>query len=193
MEYTSKTYALLKRGSKRRFKEIVQRLNPRREDRILEIGCAKGEVVQAVQDIAPETYGIDVNKEAINNGLCRNLSTMSADDLKFENESFDKIFSFHTIEHVPEIQKMLSEIERVLKPGGKVLLVYPAEPIRGLFAVMASIIMFKHPFRVRDIHVHKLNPKKVKELISGTRLEYQESGFSIMIGPEFYTVLRKQV
>lgn len=193
MNYNSKAYALLNRGYKRHLKEVIQRLNPRREDKILEIGCARGAVVKAMQGIVPETYGIDVNKEAISHGLTRNLSVMSADNMQFENESFEKVYSFHTIEHVPRLQAVLSEIERILKPGGKALLVYPAEPIRGLFSIAASFIMFKHPFKARQIHVHKITPKKIQQLISGTALEHRESGFSLVQGPAFFTVLRKQV
>lgn len=159
----------------------------------MEIGCARGAVVRAVQDIAPETYGIDVNEEAIQHGLTRNLTVMSADKLQFEDERFDKVYSFHTIEHIPQLQNALHEIERILKPGGKALLVYPAEPIRGLFSIGASFVMFKHPFKTRQIHVHKLTPKKIQKLISGTTLEHKESGFSILQGPEFFTVLQKQV
>lgn len=193
MDYNSKAYALLNRGHKHHFKEVAERLNPRREDRILEIGCAKGQVVRAVQDLAPETYGVDVNPEAIGNGVARNLSLMSAEDLQFDKESFDKVYSFHTIEHVAKPQKMLQEISRILKPGGKALLVYPAEPIRGIFSIAASFIMFKHPFKARQIHVHKVTPKKIQELVAHTRLEHRESGFSLSQGPEFFTVLRKQV
>ncbi|MDP4007424.1 MAG: class I SAM-dependent methyltransferase [bacterium] len=193
MEYNSKAYALLNRGYKRHFKEVVARLGPRREDRILEIGCARGVVVRAVQDIAPATYGVDVNPEAIKNGVTRNLSVMSGDQLSFENESFDKVYSFHTIEHILPLQNVFKEIARILKPGGKVLLVYPAEPVRGLFSIVASFVMFKHPFRARAIHVHKLTPKKIQELIFNTGLIHQESGFSFLKGPEFFTVLRKRI
>jgi len=192
MNYNSKTYALLKREHKNHFKEVVKFLNPREEDRILEIGCARGAVVRAMQDIAPETYGIDVNKEAIQRGLTRNLTVMSADKLQFENERFDKVYSFHTIEHIPQLQNVLHEIERILKPGGKALLVYPAEPIRGIFAIVASFVMFSHPFKARQIHVHKLTPKKIQQLILRTALEHKESRFSFFKGPEFFTVLIKQ-
>lgn len=193
MNYNSKAYALLNRGYKRYLKNVIQHLNPRREDKILEIGCARGAVVREMQNIAPETYGIDVNKEAIQHGLARNLVVMSADKLQFENERFDKVYSFHTIEHVPQIKNMLSEVERILKPGGKALLVYPAEPVRGLFSIVASLVMFKHPFCARQIHVHKLTPKKIQQLIVGTALEHRESGFSLRNWPEFFTVLTKQV
>lgn len=193
MEYISKVYGQLNRGHKLHVQEVRKRLDPRQEDKILEIGCAKGQVVRAVQDLAPETYGVDVNPQAIEQGVTRNLQVMSADKLEFPDESFDKVYSFHTIEHVQDPREVLSEIGRVLRPGGKVLLVYPAEPVRGLFSVVASFIMFKHPFEARNIHLHKLTPKKLQKLLSGTGLAHAESGFSLVKGPEFFTVLRKQV
>lgn len=194
MEYTSKAYAMLPRGVKKHFRNVVKYLNPRREDKILEIGCARGVVTKTVQDIAPETWGVDINPEAIKNGVTRNLAVMSADNLVFPAESFDKIYSFHTIEHVPNIQKMFKEMHRVLKPGGEILLVYPAEPIQGMFSMFAACVIFKNPLRAREIHVHQLFPWKIKRLAKEAGLEYIESPFSFdsfMYGPEFLTVLRK--
>tara|TARA_Y100000310_G_C20678971_1_gene814749 strand:+ start:1730 stop:2311 length:582 start_codon:yes stop_codon:yes gene_type:complete len=193
MEYTSRAYALLQRGHRLHLKEVVKYLRPRREDKILEIGCARGAVVKALQDIAPETYGIDVNPNAIQHGVTRNLICMSADNMQLAKESFDKIYSFHTIEHILNIKKVLQEIARVLRPGGTVLLVYPAEPIRGLFSIVASFVMFNHPFKARQIHVHKLSPAKIRQLIQGTALEHVESRFAFIKGPEFFTLLRKRV
>jgi len=193
MEYTSKVYALLKRGSKRHFKEVFSRLDLQKEDRVLELGCARGAVVKRVQAVAPETYGIDINREAIEHGLCDKLAVMPADNLRFADESFDKLYSFHTIEHVSLLKNALQEMARVLKPGGRALLVYPAEPIRGMFALVASLIMFGHPFKARAIHVYKLTPTKLRELIKGTGLIHRESEFSLARGPEFFTVLQKGV
>ena len=193
MEYTSKAYALLNRGYKGYLKKVIQYLDPKREDKILEIGCARGAVVKAIQSIAPETHGIDVNENAIQHGFTKNLTIMSADNMRFEDESFDKVYSFHTIEHIPRLKSVLSEIERILKPGGKVLLVYPAEPVRGLFSIAASFIMFKHPFKARQIHVHKVTPKKIQQLIAETALKHKKSGFSFLQGLEFFTVLKKQI
>ena len=59
--------------------------------------------------------------------------------LPFADESFDKIYSFHVIEHIQNLGRVFAEIDRVLPPGGRVLLVYPAEPIRGLYVVPSAI------------------------------------------------------
>lgn len=46
-------------------------------------------------------------------------------NLPFRGESFDTIVSFQVLEHVPEPDKMISEIERVLKKGGYLILTAP--------------------------------------------------------------------
>jgi ubiquinone/menaquinone biosynthesis C-methylase UbiE len=193
MDYTSKKYANLLQEDKRHVQEVIKYLHPRPEDTILEIGCSRGFLTRAIQSIAPNTYGVDINSEAIRNGVTRNLSVMSGEHLTFYKETFDKVYSFHTIEHILDIHRVLKEIERVLKPGGSVLLVYPAEPIRGLFALRSALFMFKNPFKAGKIHVHRFAPKKIKELVYKTGLEYVRSEFTLLSIPQFFTLLQKKV
>ncbi|MGD1914042.1 MAG: methyltransferase domain-containing protein [Rivularia sp. (in: cyanobacteria)] len=46
-------------------------------------------------------------------------------DLKFENESFDAAVCWSILEHVPDPQKAISELYRILKPGGKIWVQLP--------------------------------------------------------------------
>ena len=52
---------------------------------------------------------------------------MNAQDLDFADRTFDAVMSMSTFEHIADVPKALSEIHRVLKPGGKVLLSF--EPL----------------------------------------------------------------
>ena len=193
MAYISKTYALINKKDKRHLQEVLKYLVPRREEKILEIGCGRGFVVRELQNVSPETYGIDVNPNSIEHGVSSNLKAMDAERLEFDDASFDKLYSFHVIEHVQNIRKALEEMERVLRPGGRMLLVYPAEPIRGLFSIPAAVVLFKNPFRAREVHLRKLNPKRIQELIAGTKLEHKESKFSFFSSPQYFTVLQKRL
>ncbi|MDO8654817.1 MAG: methyltransferase domain-containing protein, partial [bacterium] len=130
---------------------------------------------------------------SIEHGVANNLRVMNAEHLEFDDATFDKLYSFHAIEHIPNIKKALEEMDRVLRPGGRALLVYPAEPIRGLFSIPAATILFKNPFRTREVHLHKLNPQRIQELIAGTRLEHKESKFSLFSSPQYFTVLQKRL
>ncbi len=52
-----------------------------------------------------------------------NVLPMNAEELEFEDSSFDFVTSFHTISVVSRPQAMMSEIVRVCKPGGRVLII----------------------------------------------------------------------
>jgi len=173
------------------FPMVIKYLFPQKEDRILEIGCNRGRLAQKVQKLAPQTYGIDLNKKAIDLGVTLNLQAMDATNLDFPDASFDKIYSVHTIEHVPNLKKVFSEMARVLKKNGRILLVYPAEPIRGLFAVSSSLLLGRNP---RQIHLHRLWPKKIiNEFIQGTTLRHVESKYAFFpFPPQYLTVLVKE-
>ena len=49
-------------------------------------------------------------------------------DLRFESESFDLIFCSHVLEHITDDHKAISEINRILRPGGRAVIIVP---IRG--------------------------------------------------------------
>src|SRR3989338_9436604 len=193
MEYTSKLYAFLQPADPTYFGRVKRYINPQPQEKILEIGCGRGYTTKKVQRIAPQTFGIDLNAKAIQNGVAQNLRVMNAEALEFADNTFDKIYSFHTIEHIPNVAKALGEMARVLKPGGRILLAYPAEPIRGMFSMFAAAVLLKNPFRSREIHLHKLSPAVIQQLVSGLSLEHVQSSFSLFWLPEFRTILRKKM
>jgi len=194
--YRMEKYALLNTPMEtdRHVMRVMRHLAPRAEDHILEVGCGRGFVTERVQRLCARTEGVDVNPEAVRHGVAPNLRAMSAIGLDFANESFDKLYSFHTIEHVPELGRALGEMERVLRPGGRLMLVYPAEPIRGLFAVPAAMALFHNPLRAREMHLHKLTPRKILALIDseGLPLGHVASELSLFLTPQFVTVLVKR-
>ncbi|MGH8927741.1 MAG: class I SAM-dependent methyltransferase, partial [Acidimicrobiia bacterium] len=164
LHYDSRRYALINRWNPRNLELIRDWLAPAPGDRILDVGCGKGHLVKALADLGIDATGIDLNPNASLVAVTAKVRTMSATDLQFEDGSFDAVVSFHAVEHIPAIEASFGEIGRVVRPGGKVLLVYPAEPIQGLYAIPTSMILLRNPFRARDIHVHKLSPKSVQAL-----------------------------
>jgi ubiquinone/menaquinone biosynthesis C-methylase UbiE len=189
MEYTSKKYALSHWHNPFHVQEVLQYLQPKKEETILEIGCSRGFMAQALQQLGFSVYGVDANKQAIETGIADNLQYMSATNLQFANNSFDKLYSFHTIEHIPETGLALQEMARVVKSKGTILLVYPAELIRGMFALGAAIMLWKNP---RDIHVVKLTPAKLQKLTEPIGLRHKKSTLSLLGGPQFISVFEKE-
>ena len=193
MNYQSRKYALLNTDIEvdRHLLRVHKYLRPRFSDHLLEVGCGRGFLTEQVQRVAPDTIGIDVNAEAVSNAVTHHLRVMDAQQLAFRDERFDKIYSFHAIEHIPDLRRAFAEMDRVLKPGGSVLLVYPAEPIRGLYVVPTAIMIFGNPLRARDIHIRKLSPWTLRPFLANTSLQIVRSSLQLLLTPQFVTVLRK--
>jgi SAM-dependent methyltransferase len=194
MSYRSRKYAMLNRPIEvdRHMARVRRYLQPERDDLVLEIGCSRGFLTQRVrQELSPSTIGVDLNPEAIANAITGGLSVMDAQALAFEDGSFDKLYSFHCIEHIPDLPRAFREMDRVLKPGGRVLLVYPAEPIRGLYVVPTALILFGNALRAREIHLHRLWPAKIERMLAGTSFAVAATALDLLLTPQFVTVLEK--
>ncbi len=193
--YCSENYALLNTPieTDRHVRRVVRHLAPAAADRILEIGCGRGFLTRRIQHLSPLTQGVDVNPQAIRHAVAPNLRAMDMNALAFDDASFDKAYSFHAIEHVADVAVALREMARVLRPGGRLLLVYPAEPVRGLFAVGAAVAIFGNPLRARELHRHKLTPRRLQHTIAEARLPLAHvlSEFNLLLTPQFVTLLAK--
>tara|TARA_B100000575_G_C23133584_1_gene658045 strand:- start:891 stop:1550 length:660 start_codon:yes stop_codon:yes gene_type:complete len=91
-------------------------------DKVLDVGCAKGFMVYDLIKNFPqiECQGIDISDYAIKNSLEEVkdfLKVANANNLPFEDNSFDVVISINTIHNLDEIncKKALQEIERVSK------------------------------------------------------------------------------
>lgn len=166
----------------------IQLLNPQKKERILEIGCNSGELVRVIRNYSNSVIGIDVNQAVIKNSSVKGLKVMSAEKLKFKDSSFDKVISVHTLEHVPNLKKALSEIERVLKKEGLCVLIYPFEIFRGSGCLFNALFMYGSPLKAWQLHLHKITPQKISQL---SNLTIIQKGIFWGPFPTYYTVLKK--
>lgn len=88
---------------------------------LLDVGCGDGHFAQVVCD-APVEVGIDRNcaaaREAVARGAYRQVVVATATRLPFPDQSFASVMSNCALEHIPELDRALHEIARVLRPGG---------------------------------------------------------------------------
>jgi len=99
------------------------------KDRILEIGCGIGTVVNELSSKGHDIIGIDISSEAIEYGRKKysdiRLEVQAAETLPYEDASFEAVLSFDLFEHIAAIDKHISEVRRVLRPGGYYLFQTP--------------------------------------------------------------------
>jgi len=93
---------------------------------ILDVGCGEGNILRHDTN---RIYGIDNNEDTIERLKKEKLLVQKADAtrLPFENDFFSVVNCSHVIEHLfpADAYKMMKEMGRVLKPGGKIILISP--------------------------------------------------------------------
>jgi SAM-dependent methyltransferase len=113
----------------KRKKFIIENIQIDNKLKILEIGCGKGVYLNLLSHYASYLVGIDINAaylaEAGKKDSIAVLELMSAEDLKFKDACFDAVVIIEVLEHLPFDRKAISEISRVLKPGGILILTAP--------------------------------------------------------------------
>ncbi len=94
--------------------------------RVLEIGCGKGRLLQALHDAGHQVSAIDAEQDALDH-CPPGLDVQVADGarLPFDDDCFDLVLSFDVIEHIPDTDRHLEEVRRVLKSDGHYLLQTP--------------------------------------------------------------------
>src|SRR3989344_532367 len=163
----------------------VRELKISSEDRVLDLGCDDGFMLKLVSRVAQNIVGVDVNAEAISAGADQRLHVMDATGLAFADASFDKLYSSHTIEHIPELGAAFREAARVLRSGGEALFIYPWELFRGMAAMRSAMKLTGNPFRGRDFHLRRLTPARLRTYWEGLPFEHAGSKLVFLRTPQW--------
>lgn len=98
-------------------------------DKVLDLGCGNGRMFEFFQDKNIDYVGIDSSEKLIELAKKRypgvRFELADALNLPFLDNSFDKVYSFAVLHHIPSEElrlRFLEEARRVLRPGGKIIL-----------------------------------------------------------------------
>jgi ubiquinone/menaquinone biosynthesis C-methylase UbiE len=191
MIYNSRRYALVNRWDKRHEATVRRLLNPLPGESCLEIGCGRGHLTKRLLDWGVDAIGIDANPHASDFGVVDGIRHMFAERLEFPDQSFDAIVSVHAIEHIPNLEGAFDEMARVLKPDGRALFIYPAEPIQGIWAVPTAVILHRNPLKARTVHCQWLWPSKVRGMLEPRGFTGVHDEFNLLSSPQFVSLYRR--
>lgn len=120
-------------------------------EKILEVGVGLGTDLKQYAKNGAICYGTDLTEGAIEEtkkhlevyGLNANLQVMDAENLQFGDNTFNLAYSFGVLHHTPDTQKAIDEIYRVLKPGGKaIIMLYSKSWQHYIFRVGIAGILY---------------------------------------------------
>lgn len=140
---------------------------------VLEIGTGMGSDHTEWAKSKPKSLtGIDLTSRAVEHtkkrlelyGFNSNLKTADAENLPFDNESFDLVYSFGVLHHSPNTGKAVDEVFRVLRPGGVTrIMIYQNTSLTGYMLWLRYGFLAGKPLRsLDDIYFNHLESPGTK-------------------------------
>jgi SAM-dependent methyltransferase len=137
-----------------------------RGERALDLGCGEGDFTALLADAGAHVVGSDIADAAIERarmkhpGLDFRLAPIDG-PLPDEDNAFDLVWASEVIEHVADTARWLSEVRRVLRPGGRLLLTTPSHG--RLRLALGGIERFSEPL---GDHLHLYSRRSLTGVLS---------------------------
>jgi ubiquinone/menaquinone biosynthesis C-methylase UbiE len=143
--------------------------------RVLEVGCGTGLILERIARVAEVAKGIDLSPGMLEQARQRGLDVCEgmATELPFADASFDLVYSFKVLAHVPEIEKALEEMARVTRPGGTILAeFYNPWSVRYLAKRLGPAGRISENTTEAAVYTRFDSPQRIKEILPvNTHLE----------------------
>jgi SAM-dependent methyltransferase len=150
--------------------------------RLLEVGSGSGRILSSLheRDPALQLTGIDLSSEQTE--LARRthpeieFACGNGEALPFPDDHFDFVIFFDYLEHIERPQNSLAEIFRVLKPGGSLHLVCPAER-QSIYGISAWL--FGRHFKASTAgHIQRYSRRGLERLVTDAGLQITDRRYS---------------
>ncbi|WP_162596634.1 class I SAM-dependent methyltransferase, partial [Thiofilum flexile] len=186
MEFTGERYIPTEQGKIRlehyhRYAIILEFLTNKC---VLDIASGEGYGSAMMAQTAKSVVGVDIDSEAISHATntyqnVNNLTFLQGDvtAIPAKNESFDIVVSFETIEHLIEQYEMLTEIKRVLRKDGVLIISSPNRPIYS-----------EESGEHNKFHLKELDFYEFNQLLKGQFSQVQYYGQKMMIGSTIQSI-----
>ena len=133
---------------------------------ILDAGCGEGITLEKLTRLFPERRVLGIDTEAENLEICRRhrlpVQEGSLYALPFADASFDTVLFSEVIEHLDSPGKALSEIYRVMRPGGRVIIIFPND--RTFMLARMAMGMVREALYDPG-HVRQWTPRQIRQAL----------------------------
>jgi 2-polyprenyl-3-methyl-5-hydroxy-6-metoxy-1,4-benzoquinol methylase len=118
-----KLYHFIKNIALKNKLNLINTLQPNK-GRILDIGAGTGDFLSVAKNDGWMTTGVEPSDRAKAIAINKGVSFVEQTS-ELENHSFDVISMWHVLEHVPDLDKQIKELKRLLKPTGTLIIAVP--------------------------------------------------------------------
>lgn len=136
--------------------------------RLLDVGCGSGDWLLSMRELGWNVAGNDFDANAVKVAVDRGLDVTvgSLEQQNLPDDSFDAVTLSHVIEHLPDPIGTMRECARILKPGGKIVLLTPN-------CASLSHRFFKQDWRGLEPprHLHVFSLKSMDRMLAMTGFE----------------------
>lgn len=114
-------------GQERRLQMVLKATGQRIQGKVLENGCGVGMYVEHLTPLADMVAGLeyDFERAQMAHRNSQHILNAAGEQLPFPSETFDLILSHEVLEHVQDDRHAVSEMARVLRPGGRMVVFVP--------------------------------------------------------------------
>lgn len=173
----------LARAAERRARSLGE-TSPSPSLRVLDVGCGEGQLTSAIADAGYQVLGVDVAEEPLRRARSRHaeleLHRVEPDgEWPLADASFDVVWSGETIEHVADTARWLSELRRVLRSGGSLIMSTPAHGPLTRLGLALSRQRFERHFDPRADHLRFYTRRSLARLLEDfgyEQVEVSEAG-----------------
>ena len=143
-------------------------------DRVLDIGCGSSVIIQSLNN----AVGLDMSMGKLRFLRRRGIELVrgSAFSLPFTDDAFDCVISSQVIEHIPYDEALFTEMKRVLRPGGLLIIGTPDYSTLG-WQIIEPLYGTLMPGGYRDEHITHYTRESLSGILVGHGFVHEETAY----------------
>ncbi len=168
----------------RRERLVMRSVGKRGYQMVLDLGCGNGELSVALSSSGKRVISGDISRVSVMNtmSLANSLgveidgfTVCRGESLPFRDGTFDVVTCLEVIEHVDCPIELLLDIERVLKPGGRLIL---STPNAYYYIYLLRHLLRRAPIRIADDHYYLWDIHTLNRLLDKAGFRVQRNSYA---------------
>lgn len=167
--FINNIYQRVRKRTLRTKRQLIEKATQTPKGRILDIGCGTGEFLATMTTAGWEGIGLEPDDGARTQAQSLGLKVYDNEELfRLGPEGYDAVTMWHVLEHVHRLHEYMGAINRVLKPGGLLLIAVPNYTSKDAATYGAEWAAYDVPR-----HLYHFSPKSIQSLLPQHRFELE--------------------